>query len=140
MEATKFELPKGLRIVMGDVTAGSATPSMVRSVLKWKDSGGDAGKIWEGLGGSNRRLIGYFNELKQFAPEAIIHELHQGVKLGSERASPNPELYQALLILVKEFEVLAFFSNLTSVNSNSTSFNRNSIWSSNRTRYPNIVA
>src|SRR6202035_2774342 len=56
MDVRPFELPSALRIVMGDVSAGSATPSMVRSVLKWKESGDGAKDVWAKLGLSNRQL------------------------------------------------------------------------------------
>jgi phosphomevalonate kinase len=80
MEFTPFQLPKGLRIVMGDVAAGSATPGMVKSVLKWKASGPGAMELWTHLGSLNRILIQLFNELKDF-PNSIIIE-------GAKRRSP----------------------------------------------------
>lgn len=34
-----FCLPKGMRLLMGDVNAGSSTPGMVKSVLRWLETG-----------------------------------------------------------------------------------------------------
>jgi phosphomevalonate kinase len=75
MEATEFYLPPGLRVVMGDVAAGSATPSMVRSVLKWKASVAGAEKVWGDLGACNSRLIQLFNKLRQFSPTDLVAEI-----------------------------------------------------------------
>jgi phosphomevalonate kinase len=75
MEATEFSLPPGLRVVMGDVAAGSATPSMVRSVLKWKANVAGAAKVWSDLGACNSRLIELFNKLREFSPTDLVAEI-----------------------------------------------------------------
>jgi phosphomevalonate kinase len=103
MEIKPFEFPSGLRVVMGDVAAGSATPSMVRSVLKWKSNGTGALKVWNALGNSNKRLIEQFNYLRQFSSEDIIAELRQGMRTG--RSTSSPRVYGALNKISEEFEV-----------------------------------
>jgi len=99
MEVTPFKLPKGLRVVMGDVAAGSATPSMVRSVLKWKASHAGAAKVWADLGDSNRRLIELFNELQAFSSEEIVSAIRR-----RDETDPQP-VNQVLVKLAEEFEV-----------------------------------
>ena len=103
MECTPIELPPGLRVVMGDVAAGSATPSMVRSVLKWKGSGTGQEKIWNALGASNQRLISQFNKLRQFTKDEIVAELRQG--MHGSRSTSRPRVYQALNEISEEFNV-----------------------------------
>jgi phosphomevalonate kinase len=103
MEVTEFQLPPGLRVVMGDVAAGSATPSMVRSVLNWKKSAASAEKVWNALGASNKQLIDQFNNLKKFSSKEIVAELRAGMH-GSE-PTKNPSVHQALSELIKEFDV-----------------------------------
>ena len=103
MEIKPFQFPPGLRIVMGDVAAGSATPSMVRSVLKWKANGAGASKVWNALGMSNKRLIEQFDDLRQFSKEEIIAELRQG--MHTHRSTSNPQVYQALNKIIQEFQV-----------------------------------
>jgi phosphomevalonate kinase len=103
MEITPFKLPEGLRIVMGDVAAGSATPSMVRSVLNWKAKSEGAEKVWNALGLSNKRLIEQFNNLNQFTREEIIAELREG--MHTSRSTSNPRLFQALNQITEEFHV-----------------------------------
>lgn len=55
VEATK--VPKGLRLVMGDVDCGSSTPGMVRKVLAWRGSDETAEELWRDLEGRNTGLI-----------------------------------------------------------------------------------
>jgi phosphomevalonate kinase len=112
MEVTQFRLQPGLRVVMGDVAAGSATPSMVRSVLKWKASGSDAEKVWNRLGTSNKQLIEQLNNLKQFSSAEIVAELREGIH--NTRTTSNPPVYQALTAIAEEFDVQTCLSTLTS--------------------------
>ena len=45
-----LSLPPGLDLAMGDVNGGSETPSMVRKVLSWRESGGEAAaRTWADL-------------------------------------------------------------------------------------------
>jgi phosphomevalonate kinase len=120
MEIKPFEFPPGLRVVMGDVAAGSATPSMVRSVLKWKANGASALKVWNTLGTSNKRLIEQFDDLRQFSKEEIIAELRQGMYTG--RSTSNPRVYQALNKIYEEFQVPSQYLSLIIGNSYSSSF------------------
>jgi phosphomevalonate kinase len=109
MSVVGFELNPGLRVVMGDVCAGSATPSMVRSVLKWKAGGPGAMSVWEKLGAANRRLIDHFDQLKGFQTGDIVDELGKGIRCP--RQSTRPQLYQALESIFLQFEVRALSSH-----------------------------
>jgi phosphomevalonate kinase len=53
----QVKVPKGIRLVMCDVSCGSQTPGMVKQVLAWrKDTGAEAEKVWEGLQEVNEGL------------------------------------------------------------------------------------
>jgi phosphomevalonate kinase len=103
MDVNEFQLPPGLRVVMGDVAAGSSTPSMVRSVLKWKSTGSGAQDVWNALGAANRTIIDRLNDLRQFTVDEIIDELREGMHIV--RHTSRPRVYQALCKVTEEFEV-----------------------------------
>ena len=109
MEVTEFRLPSGLRVVMGDVAAGSATPGMVRSVLKWKSSSPGAEDTWKSLGASNVRLIELFNKLRQFASDEIKDAIRRGM---SSRSQSNTPVDTVLSEVTETFEVKLFSSRL----------------------------
>ncbi|KAK9447513.1 ribosomal protein S5 domain 2-type protein [Limtongia smithiae] len=51
-------VPRGLRLLMGDVAGGSETPSMVQKVQRWRSDGGDKTEaVWRSLGKANVQLI-----------------------------------------------------------------------------------
>ncbi|KAK5148295.1 hypothetical protein LTR04_000675 [Oleoguttula sp. CCFEE 6159] len=59
MEISKsaVRVPKGIRLVMCDVSCGSQTPGMVKKVLAWRQAKQDeASDIWETLQGRNEEL------------------------------------------------------------------------------------
>lgn len=52
-----LRLPKGLRLVLADVDAGTDTPSFVNKVLWWKvEEADEAGEIWSRLDKANGLL------------------------------------------------------------------------------------
>jgi len=79
MQITPFTLPSGLRVVMGDVTGGTATPSMVRSVLNWKKHHADASKVWKSLGAANREFISRFADIPVNDQHGVVTQLIQGL-------------------------------------------------------------
>lgn len=86
---------------MGDVAEGSATPGMVKSVLKWKASGSAAMQVWSALGCSNRDLIQTFNQIKDASKSDIV----DGVKRISGGSEPSSEVQKALSKISKIFHV-----------------------------------
>ncbi|KAI5244223.1 ERG8, Phosphomevalonate kinase [Aureobasidium subglaciale] len=61
----QVKVPKGVRLVMCDVSCGSQTPGMVKQVLAWrKETGAEAENVWEGLQNVNEGLS---RELVQLA-------------------------------------------------------------------------
>lgn len=59
-----FKLPPGLRLFMGDVSAGSATVSMVRQVLSWQKAEPEqAQRVVSALDQSNARVESGFEAL-----------------------------------------------------------------------------
>jgi phosphomevalonate kinase len=103
MDISEFRLPTGLRVVMGDVAAGSATPGMVRSVLKWKTSSPGAEDTWKKLGEDNKRLIELFNNLKQFTSEEIKDEVCLG--MYNNRTLSGKPVHKVLTEVTEGFEV-----------------------------------
>ncbi len=64
---TKTSLPHGLRLLMGDVNYGSNTPSMVKSVLSWKERNPiDSNRLWERLDACNDKVNRWITLLKEF--------------------------------------------------------------------------
>jgi len=110
MDVTPFRLPAGLRVVMGDVAAGSATPGMVKSVLKWKASGSDAMKVWEDLGESNRTLIELFNQIKDSDASDII----DAIRRRSNDIGPSSDTKETLHKISQGFNVFLCIVSLTS--------------------------
>lgn len=54
----KTNVPRGVRLVMGDVDCGSSTPGMVKSVLKWRgEEQAAADALWDALESLNTGLI-----------------------------------------------------------------------------------
>jgi len=75
----QVKVPKGIRLVMCDVSCGSQTPGMVKQVLAWrKDTGAEAEKVWEGLQNVN---------------EGLAQEL---VKLAESRSKDYSDLRQRI--------------------------------------------
>ncbi|KAI5242250.1 ERG8, Phosphomevalonate kinase [Aureobasidium subglaciale] len=89
----QVKVPKGIRLVMCDVSCGSQTPGMVKQVLAWrKETGAEAEKVWEGLQNVNedlsRELVKLaesgskdYSELKQ-----RILAIRQGIREMSEQS------------------------------------------------------
>ncbi|WWD20903.1 phosphomevalonate kinase [Kwoniella shandongensis] len=54
---TPFRLPKGLRLILADVDAGTDTPSFVGKVLEWRKREAEkATEVWKGLDKANMQL------------------------------------------------------------------------------------
>lgn len=70
LEVVTQRVPPGLRLVMGDVHAGSATPGMVRRILAWRAAEPLPAKtLWEQLHARNTRLAALFDEVRRTAEE-----------------------------------------------------------------------
>ncbi len=64
MSVKPCSLPKGLRILMGDVKGGSETPKLVNNVLKWKKENPEQSlKLWNNLNNENIKLVEILNQL-----------------------------------------------------------------------------
>ena len=61
-------LPKGIRLLMGDVKGGSETPKMVSKVMEWKNKNPErASEVWTKLNNSNMKLIDSLQKLDEFS-------------------------------------------------------------------------
>ncbi|WVW80725.1 phosphomevalonate kinase [Kwoniella bestiolae CBS 10118] len=63
-KTTAFRLPKGLRLILADVDAGTDTPSFVGKVLAWRKNHPEvAQKLWDDLDKANMQLERLLTEL-----------------------------------------------------------------------------
>lgn len=86
----EVKVPKGLRLIMCDVSCGSQTPGMVKKVLAWrKELGQEAERIWEGLQSANEA---FSREMVRVAEKGgdyeglrkCIEEIRKGTRKMSE--------------------------------------------------------
>ncbi|CDS10713.1 hypothetical protein LRAMOSA11199 [Lichtheimia ramosa] len=65
---TPFQLPPKFELMLGDVDAGSHTPSLVGKVLAWRKSKPEeANALWNELGGMNAKVEEHLRELSTMA-------------------------------------------------------------------------
>ena len=68
------KVPKGLRLVMCDVSCGSQTPGMVKKVLAWRaEQGLVAEQVWEDLHASNQALVEGLKALAESGDSDYTH-------------------------------------------------------------------
>ena len=87
------KVPKGLRLVMCDVSEGSQTPGMVRKVLAWRSQKIDeATHVWEELQKSNEALSEELvrltdNDSKDYGPlKKCINDIRGWIRSMSEKS------------------------------------------------------
>jgi phosphomevalonate kinase len=89
----QVKVPRGIRLVMCDVSCGSQTPGMVKQVLAWrKDTGAEAEKVWEGL---------------QEVNEGLAQELVKLAESGSKDYSELRQRIQAIRQGIREMSKLS---------------------------------
>ncbi|AET40627.1 phosphomevalonate kinase Ecym_6245 [Eremothecium cymbalariae DBVPG len=82
-----FSLPKGLRIVMGDVSNGSETPKLVSKVKAWYDAYWPHSlQLYKDIDKANMRFIDGLNELNNLSinKPAEYSELLAAIQRGNE--------------------------------------------------------
>jgi phosphomevalonate kinase len=106
-----FRLPKGLRLVLADVDAGTNTPSFIRGILKWREEKPEeSNEIWGKLFKANTRLVKALEHLRGLEGEEEYGEvLEAAAGLPIEQVSP---LYRTLPTAFMVF--LSFLSNIRS--------------------------
>jgi len=89
----QVKVPKGIRLVMCDVSCGSQTPGMVKQVLAWrKDTGAEAEKVWEGLQNVNEGLAQELVKLAESGSKDYselrqrIQAIRQGIREMSKQS------------------------------------------------------
>ena len=99
---TPFSLPPHMSLLLGDVDAGSNTPSMVGKVLAWKKASPvESERVWNELSQSNEELAKVFGSLKEEYKsdrEAYEKEVERLSRLPSK---------EVILFLSQRFESLA---------------------------------
>jgi phosphomevalonate kinase len=85
-----FRLPKGLRLVLADVDAGTNTPSFIRGILKWREEKPEeSNEIWGKLFKANTRLVKALEHLRGLEGEEEYGEvLEAAAGLPIEQVSP----------------------------------------------------
>jgi len=86
-ETTRFALPKGLRLMLADVDAGTDTPSFVGKVLKWREADrGVADALWGGLGGANDDLGQLLRELAAsgVTDDALLKRIGEQIQVSHD--------------------------------------------------------
>lgn len=80
--ATPFALPQGFKLMMADVRGGSETPSMVRKILAWRESGGAAAHaVWTALCECNVDIADKIGRLVHLAASTVPSDYNAGVAL-----------------------------------------------------------
>lgn len=87
------KVPKGLRLVMCDVSCGSQTPGMVKKVLAWrKEKPEEAGAIWADLHAANESLAKELSALAENPGMGLdrlrqtFQRIRKGIRLMSEKS------------------------------------------------------
>ncbi|KAK8850738.1 phosphomevalonate kinase [Kwoniella newhampshirensis] len=107
---TSFRLPRGLRLILADVDAGTDTPSFVGKVLEWKKRDPEKAKdLWEGLDKANMQLEELLSNLVAKEAEEDYEETLRWVSTrrfeghaGSEAAKLLIEI-RATLFVIREY-------------------------------------
>jgi len=86
-----FRLPKGLRLVLADVDAGTNTPSFIRGILKWREEKPEeSNEIWGKLFKANTRLVKALEQLRNMEGEEEYSEvLEAAAGLPIEQVRPS---------------------------------------------------
>lgn len=117
---TPFRLPKGLRLVLADVDAGTSTPSFIKGILKWRqESPEESERIWSKLYAANTRLVKALEDLREMeSMEEYDEVLEAAAGLPIEQVSHEPTLLRSSFPLVADSP----FPVPQSPNSRSSSF------------------
>jgi hypothetical protein len=93
-----FRLPKGLRLVLADVDAGTNTPSFIRGILKWREEKPEeSNEIWGKLFKANTRLVKALEHLRGLEGEEEYGEvLEAAAGLPIEQVRPSSDLTSLL--------------------------------------------
>jgi len=96
-----FRLPKGLRLVLADVDAGTNTPSFIRGILKWREEKPEeSNEIWGKLFKANTRLVKALEQLRDMEGEEEYSEvLEAAAGLPIEQVRPSSDVSLFLLSL-----------------------------------------
>ncbi|OCF35993.1 phosphomevalonate kinase [Kwoniella heveanensis BCC8398] len=97
-----FRLPRGLRLLLADVDAGTDTPSFVGKVLEWRKNNPDqAGKLWVELDSANMKLEGFLTQLVAREGDADYEESLRRAAAGRAGKQENKQS-SATSVLVQQ--------------------------------------
>ncbi|PIA16980.1 Phosphomevalonate kinase, partial [Coemansia reversa NRRL 1564] len=104
-EVVPVQVPPGLTLRLADVDAGSNTPSMVKSVLRWRDTNPQqASALWASLDEANNRIRQLWDKLSSahdrdsagYCSAINWCSLHSSAKWESEAAASDNCVYAHL--------------------------------------------
>ncbi|ORZ31351.1 ribosomal protein S5 domain 2-type protein [Catenaria anguillulae PL171] len=71
-----FRVPRGVKLMLADVAAGSNTPALVSRVLKWrKEKGDEAERVWREIQDNNDRLVEVLEEMGKLDQDQVEREV-----------------------------------------------------------------
>lgn len=99
---SRFTLPYGLSLMLGDVNVGSHTPSMVSKILQWRREHTDVSlALWRELALSNEAIASAFSDLQAYFDsnqERYVKELNELVKSSATTWKGNPTALAASML------------------------------------------
>ncbi|KAI9318394.1 ribosomal protein S5 domain 2-type protein [Dichotomocladium elegans] len=108
-----FQLPPGLELILGDVDAGSHTPTLVSKVLAWRKSKPEeATRLWDDLGGMNAKVEQHLRDLGVMA-KADPQVYHGALKqCATVKASEWYAIHNASAIVKKLADLASDFGHV----------------------------
>lgn len=86
IKSDRVALPRGVKLLMGDVKGGSNTPKLVAKVLAWRQSDPESGSVYNELDASNTKLVECLSKMNVMASEDP-EKYDQVLKFVSENTS-----------------------------------------------------
>lgn len=106
---TPFRLPKGLRLVLADVDAGTSTPSFIKGILKWREESPEESEmIWSKLYAANTRLVkalASLREMESMEEYDEVLEAAAGLPIEQVSREPNSSILSSIPIPESSFPI-----------------------------------
>ncbi|ORX40912.1 ribosomal protein S5 domain 2-type protein [Kockovaella imperatae] len=103
-QAIPFRLPKGLRLLLADVDAGTDTPSFVGKVLKWREENVEVSKkLWDELGKANDDLG---EQLRDLSEMEKVSGYDQQIASAGRKLDPELTVHAALARISESLQLI----------------------------------
>ncbi|CCH40729.1 Phosphomevalonate kinase [Wickerhamomyces ciferrii] len=101
----KVALPKGIKLIMGDIKGGSNTPKLVSKVLQWRQSDPESAQVYHELDSSNMKYVESLDKLNKFSEtnpdeyENLINFIinNNTTEILNDQSTPNLEPIKELI-------------------------------------------